>query len=475
MSSKSAKPWSITARLTLLYIVSASLILLSIGWYLHQTLADTLAQDNRQFLLKEIQLLRTVLQEQPPNLERLKDEQSEGMDLPVGRYYSRILDENGHSFIETPGMESLPNSTQFPTLANGFMDAGDRATHGAGAENVMVQKIPDGRTLMLMAAWSKTTPQQTIQIALDISHEAALLAEYRRNLIGALFFGLLFSTLAAIFVTRRGLNPLADLTRHIESITATQLNEQLDPATTPRELSNLASAFNAMLLRLAKSFSQLTQFSADLAHELRTPINNLMGETEVALSRQRNADEYREILESNLEEYGRLSRTVETLLFLARAENTGIPLRTTRLDGRAELEAICSYHEALAEEKGIRLVCQGQGFLYADAQLFKRVLSNLLLNALQHTPIGGEICLSLHQANDGPAEVCVQDTGCGIAAKHLPKLFDRFYRVDPSRSEEGTGLGLAIVKSIMDLHGGSVVINSAPGKGTVVKLHFSAK
>jgi two-component system heavy metal sensor histidine kinase CusS len=463
MSLKNAKPWSITARLTFLYILSASVILLSIGWYLHQTLANTLAQDNRQFLLKEIQLLRTVLQEQPPNLERLADEQSEGIDLPVGRYYSRILDETGHSLIETPGKQSLPTAVQFPAPVE------------MSEASAVVQKNSDGRTLMLMTAGSKTTPQQTIQIALDISHEAALLASYRRNLIGALFLGLLFSTLAALLVARRGLSPLAEMTLHMEGITATQLHEQLDPADWPKELSTLASAFNGMLLRLAKSFAQLTQFSADLAHELRTPINNLMGETEVALSRSRNSDEYREILESNLEEYGRLSRIVETLLFLARAENTEIPLRTARLDGRAELEAVCSYHEALADEKGIRLICQGQGFLYADAQLFKRVLSNLLLNALQHTPTGGEICLSLQPANDGSADVIVQDTGGGIAEEHLTKIFDRFYRVDTARSEEGTGLGLAIVKSIMDLHSGSVVINSAPGKGTVVKLHFSAK
>jgi two-component system heavy metal sensor histidine kinase CusS len=459
MSWNSAKPWSISARLTLLYIVSASVILLSIGWHLHQTLAETLAQDNRQFLLKEIQLLRTVLLEQPPNLERLADEQSEGMDLPVGRYYSRILDKNGHNLIETPGMESLPAATQFPALV----------------DNPTTQKVADGRTLMLMTASSKTTPQQTIQIALDISHEATLVAKYRRNLIGALCFGLLFSTLAAIFVARRGLNPVADMTRHIAGISAIQLDEPLDLATIPKELSNLASAFNAMLLRLSKSFAQLNQFSADLAHELRTPINNLRGETEVALSRPRNANEYREILESNLEEYGRLSRTVETLLFLARAENTGIPLHKARLDGRAELEAVCSYHEAMAEEKGVRLICEGQGFVYADAQLFKRVLSNLLLNALQHTPTGGQIRLSLHSATDGLAEICVQDSGCGIAAKHLPKLFDRFYRIDPSRSEEGTGLGLAIVKSIMDLHQGTIVFNSALGKGTVVKLYFLPK
>ena len=456
MFSNSAKPWSIAARLTLLYIVSASVILLAIGWYLHQSLAETLAQDNRQFLLKEIQLLRTVLLEQPPNLERLADEQSEGMDLPVGRYYSRILDGNGYSLIETPGMEALPAATQFPALA----------------DNPAVQNIADGRTLMLMTARSQTIPQQTIQIALDISHEALLLGKYRRNLIGALLFGLLFSTLAAVFIARRGLSPVAEMARHIAGINAAQLDEQLDPASTPKELSNLASAFNAMLLRLSKSFAQLNQFSADLAHELRTPINNLMGETEVALSRPRNAGEYREILESNLEEYGRLSRTVEILLFLARAENTGIPLRTVRLDGRAELEAVCSYHEAMAEEKGVRLICEGEGFIYADAQLFKRVISNLLLNALQHTPSGGEVRLLPASADDGSACVSVQDTGCGIEAEYLPKLFDRFYRVDPARSAEGTGLGLAIVKSIMELHGGSVVIISTPGKGTVVKLHF---
>jgi two-component system heavy metal sensor histidine kinase CusS len=462
MCWKNNKPWSITARLTFLYVLSASVILLSIGWYLHQTLADSFTQDNRQFLIKEIQLLRTVLQEQPPNLERLADEQSEGLDLPVGRYYSRILDESGQSLIESPGMESLPTAIQFPQPK--------AISEAKGA----IQKIADGRTLMLLAVRNKTGPQQTIQIALDITHQSTLLAAYQSKLVGALFLGLLFSTLAAIFVARRGLSPLVEMTLHMEGITATQLHDQLEPANLPKELSTLASAFNAMLLRLAKSFAQLNQFSADLSHELRTPINNLMGETEVILSKSRHADEYREILESNLEEYGRLSRIVETLLFLARAENTEVPLRTTLLDGREALEAVCSYHEALAEEKNIRLVCQGQGFIYADAQLFKRVLSNLLLNAIQHTPTGGEVSLSISSAEDRSTDVRVQDTGCGIAAEHIPKLFDRFYRIDPARSEDGTGLGLAIVKSIMDLHGGSVGINSEVGKGTVIKLHFSA-
>jgi two-component system heavy metal sensor histidine kinase CusS len=329
---------------------------------------------------------------------------------------------------------------------------------------------------MLMAAWSETSPtdtaRQSIQIALDISQDAALLATYQRKLAGALCLGLLFSTLAAFYVARRGLRPLAEMTRHMEGITVAQLHERLEPAHWPEELSAMASAFNAMLLRLADAFARVTQFSADLAHELRTPVNNLMGGTEVALSKPRSADEYRQILESNLEEYGRLSRLVESLLFLARAENTEVQLRTTRLYGVDVLEAVCRYHDALAEEKGIRLFCQGRGYLDADALLLKRALGNLLINAIQHTPKGGEIRLTMQSADDGSAQIKVQDTGCGIPPEHLPKIFDRFYRVDPARSEEGTGLGLAIVKSIMELHGGSVTIPSKPGEGTTAILRF---
>ena len=434
MCLKNAKPWSITVRLIFLSVLSASVILVSLGWYMYQTLADTLVTDDRQFLIKEVQLLETVLQTQSLDLQHLADEQSEGLNLPLGRYYSRILDDSGHSLSESPGMALLPKAMEFSSAA---------------ASTSM--KIADGRTFMLMAV-SNRQGYQT-QIALDISHQAELLAKYQRNLLGGLGLGLLFSTLAAFFIAKRGLKPLVDMTYHVESVTAMQLHEQLDPAEWPKELSTLAFAFNAMLSRLAASFSQLTRFSADLAHELRNPINNLMGETEVMLARPRNAEEYREILESNLEEYARLSRIVETLLFLARAESTEIPLRTVRLDGGAELEAVCSYHEAQAAEKNIRLVRRGQADLDSDAQLFKRVLSNLLLNAIQYTPADGEIILLL-QATAAGVEVSVQDTGCGIAAAHLPKLFDRFYQVDPARSAAGTGLGLSIVKSILDLHGG---------------------
>jgi len=447
--------------LTGLFSLAALLILLGLGFYMYRSLADTFAEDNRQFLLKEIQMLQSVLAEQPPNLERLADEQREGLDLPSGEYYSRVLDEAGRVLSETPRMPALFTTTQFP----------ERSSQSEQNDET-IQTLPDGRRFMLMTATHQATPKHTVQIALDISHQAALLAEYRRNLAAALLIGLLFSGLSAFVVARRGLNPLIIMARHMEGMTATQLHEQLTPTDYPSELFDLTVAFNAMLRRLSQSFTQLQQFSADLAHELRTPVNNLIGEGEVSLTQPRSADEYRQILESNLEEYRRLAQIIETLLFLARADNTEIALHKTHLDARAEIEAVCSYLDALADDKQIRLVCEGEGKLYADAQLFKRVISNLLLNAMQHTSANGEIRVSIQTADDGGVDIRVQDSGCGIAAEHLPKLFDRFYRVSSARSEEGTGLGLAIVKSIMDLHGGQITIASELGQGTGVTLHF---
>lgn len=463
MSSNSVnhpRPWSMTARLTGLFSLAVLLILLGIGFYLYQSLAETFAQDNRQFLLREIQLLQSVLAEQPLNVERLADEQREGLNLPTGVYYSRVLDDQGRNLSETPGMDKLIATAQFPEFSESQLS------------NEIIEALPDDRRFMLMTATYQVPLRYTIQIGLDISHQAVLLADYRHNLAAALLIGLLFSGLAALAVARRGLKPLAIMTNHMEGVTATHLHEQLVPTDYPSELLHLTVAFNAMLRRLDQSFAQLQQFSADLAHELRTPVNNLMGECEVILAHPRSTNEYRHILESNLEEYRRLAQIIETLLFLSRADNTEIALHKTCLDAHTEIEAVCSYLEALAEDKQIRLVCQGEGKLYADAQLFKRVLSNLLLNAIQHTPINGEIRVSIQTENDGGITIRVQDNGYGIAVEHLPKLFDRFYRVNSARSDEGSGLGLAIVKSIMDLHGGNVTIVSELNQGTLVTLHF---
>lgn len=226
-----------------------------------------------------------------------------------------------------------------------------------------------------------------------------------------------------------------------------------------------------MLDRLEESFTRLSQFSADIAHELRTPVANVLGEAQVTLTRARTPDEYREVIESSVGECERLSGIIDNLLFLARSEARREQTQRTLFDGGAAVEKIVRFYETIAEEQNITLTWSGQAEIDADPMLFSRALSNLVDNALRFTPPGGSVRVALSAQAKG-AKISVTDTGPGIAAQHLPRIFDRFYRVDSSRSSQGTGLGLALVKSITDLHGGSAVVTSEVDRGTTVTIIF---
>jgi two-component system, OmpR family, heavy metal sensor histidine kinase CusS len=236
-------------------------------------------------------------------------------------------------------------------------------------------------------------------------------------------------------------------------------------------LQPVVTAFDGMLDRLEDSFTRLSQFSADLAHELRTPIGNMLGEAQVALTRERSSEEYRSIIESAAAECERLSGIIDNLLFLARAESAEQEVERSLFNGRAALEKIASFYQTAAEDRHLNIECSGEGQIFADPTLFNRAVGNLIDNALRFTTDGGNIHISIG-ARDGRTEVFVRDTGSGIAPEHLPHVFDRFYRGDPSRSSAGTGLGLALVKSIVDLHGGSATIESELERGTTVILNF---
>jgi two-component system heavy metal sensor histidine kinase CusS len=233
----------------------------------------------------------------------------------------------------------------------------------------------------------------------------------------------------------------------------------------------VVTAFDGMLDRLEDSFTRLSQFSADLAHELRTPIGNMLGEAQVALTRDRSSEEYRSVIESTAAECERLSAIIDNLLFLARAESAEQQTERSLFNGRAALEKIANFYQTAAEDRHVNIECAGEGQILADPALFNRAVGNLIDNALRFTPDGGNIQVSIG-TRDGVTEVSVRDTGSGIAPQHLPRVFDRFYRGDPSRSSAGTGLGLALVQSIVDLHGGSARIQSELEAGTTVTLVF---
>jgi two-component system heavy metal sensor histidine kinase CusS len=231
------------------------------------------------------------------------------------------------------------------------------------------------------------------------------------------------------------------------------------------ELIDLAAAFNGMLARLEDSFRRLSEFSSDLAHELRTPIGSLMTQTHVALSRPRSADEYREVLYSNSDEYERLARMIADMLFLAKSDNGLIVPRSETVDLAIEVRELFEFYDALAEDHGVRLALTGNGAVVGERLMLRRAVSNLLSNAINHTPRGGCVNVRIEREGDGAVRLAVENPGGGIAAEHLPRVFDRFYRVDPSRqrSTDGAGLGLAITKSIVAAHRGTVHAFSADG------------
>ncbi len=315
------------------------------------------------------------------------------------------------------------------------------------------------RGLALVAA---APPGHVIAVAVETGHHGEFLAALRLALAGVVAVAGLAAALIGWAVARAGLAPLRQMASHAGSITADRLAERLRVDAAPPELRELATAFNAMLDRLGDSFQRLSDFSADLAHEMRTPVSNLMTQTQVTLSQMRGTEEYREVLASNLEEYERLARMIADMLFLAKADQGLIvPTRET-VDLAAELRELFDFYEALAEERGVRLAHEGDATVSGDRLMLRRALSNLLSNALRHTARGGTIQVAVSPApTSGRVLVAVENPGAPIPAEHLARLFDRFYRADAARrlgaaGGEGAGLGLAISRSIARAHGGEL-------------------
>ena len=462
--------WSIATQLTLLYTLSAFTLLAVATGALYWALTQGLENEDRQFLVGRIHELRQIIGTGGDDVVLLRQEiaweSSEAQDTSL-RLYLRVIDANGNVIAETLGMGIVAPIAVFPAPF-GF---------DLPADQPIERHLNGEQTYLLAAAWAEAksvAQRRQIQVALDVSRDEALIARYRRNLAIVLFLGLIASAALGNIVARRGMRPLAEITRTAERISASKLHERIDPTHWPAELTALATAFDAMLHRLEDSFRRLSQFSADLAHELRTPINNLMGETEVALSRSRSTGEYQQTLESSLEEQRRLAHTVDSLLFLARVDSVSEAIRRCPINARKEIEVVCEFFAAAAEEQGVQLSCAGQSTIYADSALLRRALSNLVSNSLRHTSSGGQIVLSVERPNEHTFAILVRDTGTGISSVHLPHIFDRFYRVDAERScdQLGAGLGLAIVKSIMTLHQGDACLKSEAGKGTLATLTF---
>jgi two-component system heavy metal sensor histidine kinase CusS len=292
-------------------------------------------------------------------------------------------------------------------------------------------------------------------------------------LIYTLLLGAAGCSFFGVWAAQRGLKPLRAIAESARGIKTHHLQQRLDQGQFPQELRDLVQALNAMLDSLDHAFERLARFSADLAHELRTPITNLMGEAEILISKDRPIEDYRLVVESSLDEYRRLSRLISRMLFLARSEDPSTTITNTSIETESLLGEVLAFFEAMAEEQKVRLAGEAAGVIRGDPDMLRQALANLISNALAATPEGGEIFVTV-KGQDHQALLEVRDNGRGIPAEELPNVLDRFYRTTDAlkRKSPGTGLGLAIVQSIALLHGGDLRILSEQGKGTTVVLTF---
>lgn len=413
-------------------------MLLATTAFLYWVLIHGIERADFYFVVDKVHRLEWALQHHADDLSFLDHEVKwEGGPHELRQshtFYSRILDDQGRLIIETAGMATTAPSAQFPSPVG--------PERISDSEAVQRWRSPEGRTYCVLSVRARNEQSGrswVIQVAMDDAEEEATIDNVQRGALVALLLGIMVSASLGGVVARRGMKPLREIAAAAERITANQLNERIDPVRQPDELATLATALNRMLGRLQDSFVRMSQFAEDLAHELRTPIHNMMGEAEVALSTERKPEEYRSILESSLEEFERLSRMINEMLFLARAENPQQHIGRMRLDARREIEAVREFFDALTESRGVRVTAQGQGDIDADPILFRRAMTNLLSNALRHTPSGGQIVLSVENANDSAVLVKVTDSGCGIRPEHLPRICDRLYcadRTDAQVSEQ---------------------------------------
>lgn len=451
---------SLTARLTLLFALGSSAVLLVLGWLMGVAINRHFEQQDFDALVGKMQLAQHAIERVAAknDLEALPALLEAALighqDLVV-----QVMVPGGSVLIKTPGVEFPADSLAMaPTRLTGRLFQWEQ---GARSFRGMALKV---------ATSTPQTVMVVVAVGMDIGHHQVFIHNLKRALWVFVACAALAMGLMGWWAASRGLAPLRTMREQAMAMTAHRLHERLPEQAVPPELAELAASLNAMLARLQDAFKRLSDFSSDIAHELRTPVSNLMTETQVALSRARDAASYRSTLESNAEEYERLARMISEMLFLAKTEYgqmaDWIAQHGETVHLEQEVRDLFEFYEAFAEEKGVHLALRGNCDVWGDRLMLRRAISNLLSNALRYTPQGGTVEVSL-SASEGLCQLAVENPGPTIAAHHLERLFERFYRADPARQQsagEGTGLGLAITQAIVRAHHGQIAAASQAGR-----------
>lgn len=458
--------YSLTLRLAVIFALLAFALLATLGVVLYRELERELILSDDVQLISRVNQLRNLLNDSNTlDLIRTKPELFQNM---LGNRESVLS-------IAAPGQKPLllvnPGNIELPTIKPVPKD------HILTLNDVQHLPGVNGVPFSTLAASIDSGDLGSLQVTSGrlMTERTALLASYRLSVYLLASVAAILLALAGYLLVHRGLLPLRRLARHAQGIGVGNLAERLDSQGVPKELLPMIDSFNTMLERLAKGFVQLGQVSTDMAHELRTPINNLLGETQVALQQNRSIESYQQLLASNVEELERLARMLDNMLFLARTDPASALRQRQELSAADEVARIADYFEGLAGDANIRIRAEGEGVIWAEPMLLRRALANLCANAIKYGAPGSELVIQTIADAEG-IHLRVTNQGETIAAKHLSRLFERFYRVDESRerSAQSNGLGLSIVATIMQLHNGRYSVSSEAGE-TCFELFFPGR
>jgi heavy metal sensor kinase len=449
---------SIKFRLTVWYLAVMAILIILFGFLSYFLLANSLYQNlDRNIQVRSAEILSEMSRPIPTTIQ-----------TQIGEIF-QIYDSQGNTLI------NITSDLNIDTI-NILLDK----TGPAVGDTIMATtQTTSGQQVRLEVTriLYRTNLRQTVSAILVLGTPTAAVTQAVDSFRGVVIIGgiviVILAAAGGYFIALKALKPVDDITRSARSIEETDLSKRIK-VRSKDELGRLAETLNEMINRMEKAFERQRQFTADASHELRTPLAVIEAESTLALEKSRSPDEYRESLESVTEEVNYMSSILEKLLMLARADAGKEQLNYSRVNLKDLITGIIPDIEMLSRDKGLRFEAKTAAdlFVKGDRVKLKQLLLNLLDNAIKYTP-QGTITLSLQQQED-QAVIAVADTGIGIDEEHLPRIFERFYRVDKarSRSEHGTGLGLSIAKYIVEAHGGRIEVTSQPGQGSVFTTYL---
>ena len=455
---------SIRARLTLWYMIVLGCVLILFSTLVYYQMSRSLYKSVDRKILTISEVVATSM---APRNQSVFSDIEKKLAKRVGRQPSakfiQILDRSGHIGTKSLNLKNKRLPVSFEALKNAANGAITYETKVVFGEPLRIITYPVKR--------KSSEIRSIIQVATSLVEVRDTLRRLILILVSIVPLALIIASIGGIFLANKALKPVNEINRITKEITSRNLGLRVPQPATHDELGQLVETINGMIERLEKSFKQIQQFTADASHELKTPLTILKGEAELALRKERKPEEYRQYLESSLEEVNRLSHLVQDLLILSKADTGRLTLHKEPLNLVTLTDACGKQCKFLGEPKDIRVVFRHTHdsgiWVMGDPHRLKQMFYNLIENAIKYSNDGGRIEI-ITGSNGNYASVAIKDEGLGIAPEDIPYIFDRFYRVDKSRSREagGTGLGLSICKWIAEAHQGKITVESTPGVGS---------